>query len=95
MEKTVKIGGRDITIRALTWREKKQLKDEGYNISNMDPYADNDKLVERVIGLSAGIADLSFLEDLPVYEVYGLFRKIVKTSAVGEDEAKNSGGPQL
>jgi|GEM_PF-3009490 len=88
MGKTVKVGP-GIEIRALTWGEKRKLKEEGFDLSGLDPQVDNDALVERVIHLSTG---RSVQDTLAVAEVYALFREIFRLSFVGEDEAKNSDG---
>jgi len=92
MEKTIKIGGRDLRIRGLTWGEKKRLKAEGHNLAKLDPYADNDELVEKTIEIVCG--DRAFLDDLPSSEVYRLFGEINRLSYLTEDEAKNSNGRQ-
>lgn len=92
MDKVVKVGGKDIKIRALTWSQKKKLKANGADLSNINPSLDNDELVEKVVELSVG--DKSILDPLEIHEVYELFRSITKLSFLGKDEAKNSDGPQ-
>jgi len=87
MEQVIKVGGKDIKIRALTWADKKNLKAEGTDLSNINPGMDNDDLVEKVVELSVG--DRSLLDPLKIHEVYELFRSITKLSFLGPDEAKN------
>jgi len=91
MEKTVKIGGQDITIRALTWSEKKRLKKEGFNISKLDIEGDNDKLVEKVLEISMG-ESFKLLDELPMFEVYGLFREVFELTFFEEKPAKEAKG---
>ena len=86
MHKVVKIGGKEIEVRGLTWGEKAALKREGINIGDLDPGQDNDDVVEKVIRISCGDIDLA---DLPSAEVYNLFRQVMRLTFLGEAEAKN------
>ncbi len=86
MQKTVKVGGKEIKVRGMTWGEKADLKREGIKIGALDPDQDNDVVVERVIQTVCGDIDL---RPLPSSEVYGLFREIVRLTFVSEREAKN------
>ena len=88
MDKDVEIGGKKIKIRSLKWGEKKRLKEEGHNLSLLDPFADNDEMVERVVEISCG--DASAIDnDMETYDVYKLFKEIVRLSFVGEEQEKN------
>ncbi len=89
MEKTIKIGGNDIQIRGLKWREVQELKGKGYNLSWLDPTADNDELV--LITIEKACGNTGFIEklDLDAIEVYRIFKEIHKLTYVGEPESKN------
>jgi len=90
MKKTVKIGGKEIEIRGLKWRQVQELKEKGYNISFLNPMVDNDDLVIKTIEKSCG--DTKFIDDmdLDAIEVYKLFKEIHKLTYVPEETEKNS-----
>jgi len=86
MHKTIKVGGKEIEVRGLTWGEKADLKREGINIGALDPNQDNDEVVEKVIRIACGDLDL---DPLLSSEVYGLFREVIRLTFLTEHEAKN------
>jgi hypothetical protein len=87
MKKTITIGGQEIQIRGLTWGEKAQLKADGFNLSYIDPRADNDEMVEKVISIVLE-PDFDFTA-LESSEVYSLFAEIHKLTFLSGKESKN------
>ena len=88
MQKTVKVGGRQVKIRGIKWKEKLSLKADGYDLTNIDLKANNDALVERVVDMA--VLNRSVLDDLEILDVYSVFFQIVRLSFTGEVASKNS-----
>jgi hypothetical protein len=87
MEKTKTIGRQKVRFRGLTWGEKKQLKENGHDISNINEQINNDDLVDAVNQL--GVIDPS-ADALGVTEAYQVFFEIIKMTFVGGSDSKNS-----
>jgi len=95
METTVSVDGFEVRIRSLTWGEKEKLREEGIDLADLDEtmmIKDMDALVSRVI--TPVVLDADVLADMDIISVYRLFYEVVQFSFLGENEAKNSDGPQ-
>ena len=78
-----------IVIKGLSWGQRMELKQEGIKLERLDPNADNDDVVARVLNM-AGL-DNDMIGKLTVIIVYELFGEVVRKTFVREEASKNSG----
>uniref|UniRef100_A0A6M3KYM8 Uncharacterized protein n=1 Tax=viral metagenome TaxID=1070528 RepID=A0A6M3KYM8_9ZZZZ len=91
MKATIKIGEKSIKVRGLKWKERRELKADGYDIIKIFMSKKNDlqmmdDLVDRVVNIV--FEDPSIIDDLEMSDVYQVFLKVIELSFVSEAEKK-------
>lgn len=88
-DKTVKVGGREITIRGLKRKEVKHLKKEhDINLGNIR-LAQAEDAADKVFELVLTPEDIEYLDDQVNAEAVRVFHEIMGATYGKEDEKKN------
>jgi hypothetical protein len=86
---TIRVGGRDLSVRGLTRKEVKRLKQDGFNLNNL--LADQvDDAMDAVFSLAMEPDDIDYLDDCIAQESYRAFRAVMDLTFGSRDAEKNS-----
>ena len=80
---------RTFEVRALKRKEVKELKKDGYVISNLSP-ANADDCLDRVFSMVFSEEDIKAIDEMPNHAAISLWQDILKETYGAKDEEKNS-----
>ena len=88
MSRTVKVGGKELSIRSLTRKEVKGLKKKGFDIGNLQRDQVDD-LLDEVFPMMLDKKDVELIEKAPYKVCARVWTAIIKETYGAEDEEKN------
>lgn len=87
--RTVIIDGRSFEVRGLKRKQVKQLKRDGFNLTDLKPETADDAM-DAVFAATFGDADLSAIDEMRNGDALRLWTAILKETFGAPDEEKNS-----